>query len=528
MAGRVVSFGVDVGGTLAKVVYYEPTDPASEEQRELRDRINAFLLSSLSYGKTGQRDERFQHYSQHLAGTFHFIKFQTARIDEFVDIVRRERLLENSTRVYSTGGGALKFHDMLKRDLDVELVRFDELECLVRGISVAIQHFPNECYYLKNPDFKMKMEKTPFTIHDAEYVYPYLVVNIGSGVSILKVESENSFTRVGGTSLGGGTFYGLCKKLTGVESYAEILEMAECGDSTKVDMLVRDIYGGDYERLGLAGSVVASSFGKLATEKDNASSSADFIKAALITITNNIGSLVMLHTRIHQAKVVMFVGNFLANNWLAMRTLAYAMDFWSGSEVKAVFLEHEGYFGALGALVHIVTHAPPPTSDVVQKVHLAAWSDELERPRRYSVATTTALERDVAAAGSTAAGSAAAKRAQSTARPCGGEGKEAPVKTRAGSQFSPPIKVWSGDRIERGGGTHRMKAAATAAAGQGLTIEPVPCAPAAPPATSGLGREMAGAGAQVPAATAAAEEATEDFDIDIGELSLQSGSCPII
>jgi type II pantothenate kinase len=30
------------------------------------------------------------------------------------------------------------------------------------------------------------------------------------------------------------------------------------GDSTKVDKLVRDIYGGDYSRFGLPGNVVAS------------------------------------------------------------------------------------------------------------------------------------------------------------------------------------------------------------------------------------------------------------------------------
>ena len=34
--------------------------------------------------------------------------------------------------------------------------------------------------------------------------------------------------------------------------------MAEEGDSTKVDKLVRDIYGGDYTKFGLPGDLVAS------------------------------------------------------------------------------------------------------------------------------------------------------------------------------------------------------------------------------------------------------------------------------
>lgn len=33
------------------------------------------------------------------------------------------------------------------------------------------------------------------------------------------------------------------------------------GDISKVDMMVRDIYGGDYDAFGLKGSVVASAFG---------------------------------------------------------------------------------------------------------------------------------------------------------------------------------------------------------------------------------------------------------------------------
>lgn len=36
--------------------------------------------------------------------------------------------------------------------------------------------------------------------------------------------------------------------------------MASKGDSTNVDKLVKDIYGGDYERFGLQGSAVASRF----------------------------------------------------------------------------------------------------------------------------------------------------------------------------------------------------------------------------------------------------------------------------
>jgi len=41
-----------------------------------------------------------------------------------------------------------------------------------------------------------------------------------------------------------------------------LLQLAERGDHRNVDMLVKDIYGGDYSSQGLSGELIASSFGK--------------------------------------------------------------------------------------------------------------------------------------------------------------------------------------------------------------------------------------------------------------------------
>lgn len=61
-------------------------------------------------------------------------------------------------------------------------------------------------------------------------------------------------------SLGGGTFLGLCCLLTGCETFEDAIELASCGDNSSVDKLVKDIYGGDYERFGLPGNIVASRY----------------------------------------------------------------------------------------------------------------------------------------------------------------------------------------------------------------------------------------------------------------------------
>ena len=128
---------------------------------------------------------------------------------------------------------------------------------LIRGVHHICQYFPNECYYWEMPALSDTAKKTPYPSF-APDPYPYILVNIGSGVSILLVSSPQEFKRIGGTSVGGGTFCGLCSLLTGTESFDEAISLAENGDNTKVDKLVRDIYGSDYNKMGLTGNVVAS------------------------------------------------------------------------------------------------------------------------------------------------------------------------------------------------------------------------------------------------------------------------------
>ena len=47
----------------------------------------------------------------------------------------------------------------------------------------------------------------------------------------------------------------------------------------------------------------------------------------------------------------LFVKNYLCNNELSMRLLAFAMEIGLKEVCRALFLEHEGYFGALGSML---------------------------------------------------------------------------------------------------------------------------------------------------------------------------------
>ena len=203
-------------------------------------------------------------------------------------------------------------------------------------------------------EYTQRVEIPKGTVNSKVNQFPYLVVNIGSGVSILKINGPGQHERVSGSSVGGGTYWGLCRLLmSGVTSYEEVLDKAETGDASEIDMLVRDIYGGGYDNISLSGSMVASSFGKL-TMRDTPREGIreeDLAIALLMMITNNIGQVSYLNAKLHSCSKIYFVGSFLRHNQISCRRLAFAIDFWSKGTQEALFLQHEGYFGALGTFL---------------------------------------------------------------------------------------------------------------------------------------------------------------------------------
>lgn len=233
------------------------------------------------------------------------------------------------------------------------------------GLDFFITEIPREVFTYSETD-------PMHFVSPRERIYPYLLVNIGSGVSILKVDGPRSFQRVGGTSLGGGTLWGLLSLLTGAKNFDDMLEQAGHGDNSNVDMLVGDIYGTDYGKIGLKSSTIASSFGKVFREKALAEAAAeakkkcpetdtpplklgfsesDISRSLLYAVSNNIGQIAYLQSQIHNVSDIYFGGSFIRGHRQTMNTLSYGLKFWSKGEKQAYFLRHEGYLGAVGAFL---------------------------------------------------------------------------------------------------------------------------------------------------------------------------------
>ncbi|GAA5894387.1 hypothetical protein JCM8208_006219 [Rhodotorula glutinis] len=225
------------------------------------------------------------------------------------------------------------------------------------------------------PQYSIKFDSSPTPAQ-----FPCLLVNIGSGVSIVKIDDYGKFERISGTSLGGGTLWGLLSLLTGAKSFDDMLALADKGDNSSVDMLVGDIYGQDYQKIGLKSSTIASSFGKVfrrgeghgagpttedeEEERRKSFKSEDISRSLLYAISNNIGQIAYMNAEKHNLDRIYFGGGFIRGHAATISTLSYAIRFWSKGTKRALFLRHEGYLGGIGAwLKNIGAGAETPATE---------------------------------------------------------------------------------------------------------------------------------------------------------------------
>ncbi|KAJ7567107.1 hypothetical protein O6H91_02G132200 [Diphasiastrum complanatum] len=346
---------IDLGGSLIKLVYFS-------KQSDVSALGNASPCSPFSRSDSGKAGilSRQQARFPTQGGRLHFVKFETSKLSDCIEFIKSKGLncydiediangiqSEEGSIIKATGGGAFKFADMFKEKLGVTFDKEDEMSCLVAGANFLLKAIRDEAFtHLEG--------HKQFVQIDPNDLFPYLLVNIGSGVSMIKVDGDGIFQRVSGTNVGGGTFWGLGRLLTKCRNFDEILELSQRGDNSSVDMLVGDIYGGlDYTKIGLSASTIASSFGKvISDEKDLSGYRREDIALSLLRmISYNIGQIAYLNALRYGLKRIFFGGFFIRGHAYTMDTMSFAVSFWSKGEAHAMFLRHEGFLGALGAFV---------------------------------------------------------------------------------------------------------------------------------------------------------------------------------
>ena len=130
-----------------------------------------------------------------------------------------------------------------------------------------------------------------------------IVVNMGTGTTIVYATKNSTMKHFGGTGVGGGTLSGLGKLLLGMDSTSHILELAEQGDLNKIDLRIRDITNKDILP-GLPDYMTAANFGKIS----DLANKSDIALGIINMVFETIGMLAVFAARNHELQNIILTG----------------------------------------------------------------------------------------------------------------------------------------------------------------------------------------------------------------------------
>jgi len=129
-----------------------------------------------------------------------------------------------------------------------------------------------------------------------------LIVSAGTGTACVWL-NKSKFTHLGGIAVGGGTFEGLGKLLTGNANGLELNEFGTKGNRRKIDLLINDVVT---ELGSLPGDITAVNFGNT---KLHGLDTMENVSASLGNMIGEIiGTTAALYAHILQLQDVYFVG----------------------------------------------------------------------------------------------------------------------------------------------------------------------------------------------------------------------------
>ena len=127
---------------------------------------------------------------------FVLFQFETRQIEKCLDYIYKTAMagVQSSQlcgQIYVTGGGAYKYSELIESKLGLTVVRIDEMASICSGANFLLTNIVEESFLYDRSLDPLHYSFQPVKTKDA--LFPYLLVTIGSGVSVIKVDSETSW-----------------------------------------------------------------------------------------------------------------------------------------------------------------------------------------------------------------------------------------------------------------------------------------------------------------------------------------------
>ena len=214
-------------------------------------------------------------------GNIDFFNFKTklpVKENNLLELLDRIKISFKEIDCIGVSGGKTK--DFLNEINEIKIIQVPEVEAIGRGA------------------------KEIFEIKDS-----FLVMSLGTVTGCIFGDKDNNYQYIGGIPVGGGTLIGLSKLLLNETNIERISKLANAGDRSEVDFLIKDVVSGiDILKPNLS----ASNFAKVSEDTYRKE---DIAKALTNMIGEIIGTVAFSNAHILQKEEICFMGRtFLESN----------------------------------------------------------------------------------------------------------------------------------------------------------------------------------------------------------------------
>jgi len=129
-----------------------------------------------------------------------------------------------------------------------------------------------------------------------------VIVSMGTGTAYVYAEGDHA-VHLGGTGVGGGTLLGLSNRMLNIRNFDDIIETANGGDLSHIDLSIADITHD--ELVNLPPETTASNFGKM----QDLATKADVALGIINLVFQTIGTLAAFAARNEKVSDVVLTGN---------------------------------------------------------------------------------------------------------------------------------------------------------------------------------------------------------------------------
>lgn len=128
-----------------------------------------------------------------------------------------------------------------------------------------------------------------------------IIVSMGTGTAFVKANKSGS-VHLGGTGVGGGTLLGLSNRMLNVRDFDDLIEMAQGGNLSNIDLTIGDISRD--KLIGLPPETTASNFGKMS----DLATKSDLALGIINLVFQTIGMISVFTTRIDGITDIILTG----------------------------------------------------------------------------------------------------------------------------------------------------------------------------------------------------------------------------